>query len=331
MALVALTLVIAVSTLGYMAFGFPLVDALFQTFTTISTVGYREIRPLDTNAEKLFTIGVIVVGVGSALYTLSAVFEAIVQGEIAELVGRRRMDRNIAKLSGHLIVCGFGRVGREITRAACEHGADVVVVDRDPDRCRLVNGCPVLTGDATDEAVLRDAGIERAKTLIAALAGDAENLFVTLTARGLNPDVFIITRARTESSEAKMEQAGANRVVNPQRLGGARMAAFAHEPAVTEFVDVIMHERSLDYRLAEVPVPDGSPLAGRTVRDTHIRDRTGALVLGIHKRSGKIDPNPGPETSVDAGDIVIAIGTPDQLDALRAAADGGKSQPSPSS
>jgi voltage-gated potassium channel len=117
-----------------------------------------------------------------------------------------------------------------------------------------------------------------------------------------------------------MLQAGADRVVNPQRLGGARMAAFALEPAVTEFVDVIMHERTLDYRLAEVPVPDGSPLAGQTVRETHIRDRTGALVLGISKKSGKIDPNPGPETRIEPGDIVIAIGTPDQLDALRTAA-----------
>lgn len=308
------------ATGGYTAFGFTFVDALYQTVTTISTVGFREIEPLDRDAEKLFTIAVIVVGVGTTLYTLSALFEAVVEGEIAELLGRRRMDRSIAKMSGHVIVCGYGRVGREVTLAVGEHGTDAVVIDVDPTRGALVDGSPVIIGDATDETVLKAAGIDRAKTLVAAVADDAANLYVTLTARGLNPDLFIISRARTEASEPKMLQAGANRVVNPQRLGGARMAAFALEPAVTDFFDVIMHERTLDYRLAEVPVPEASPLAGRTVRETHIRDRTGALVLGVLKHSGKIDPNPGPETTLDAGDIVIAIGTPDQLGALRQAA-----------
>ena len=319
------------STFGYVLFGFPVVDALFQTVTTISTVGFREIQPLDRDVEKIFTIAVIVVGVGTTLYTLSALFEFVVEGEIAELLGRRRMDRSIAGMSGHLIVCGYGRVGREVTRAAREHGADVVVVDTDPSRIALVDHVPAVTGDATDESVLRAIGIERARTLVAAIAADADNLYVTLTARGLNPDLFIIARARTEASEPKMLQAGANRVVNPQRLGGARMAAFALEPAVTEFVDVIMHERTLDYRLAEIAVPDGSPLAGRTVRDSHIRDRTGALVLGLQKRSGKIDANPGPETTLEVGDIVIAIGTSEQVDALRAAAAAQKSRPSTSS
>lgn len=311
------------STIGYVLFGFPLVDALFQTVTTISTVGFREIQPLNRDVEKLFTIAVIVIGVGTTLYTLSALFEFVVEGEIAELLGRRRMDRSIAKMSGHLIVCGYGRVGREVARAAREHGADVVVVDTDPSRIALVEGVPALAGDATDETILRAVGIERAKTLVAAIAADADNLYVTLTARAMNPGLFIIARARTEGAESKMVQAGANRVVNPQRLGGARMAAFALEPAVTEFVDVIMHERTLDYRLAEIAVPDGSPLAGRTVRDSHIRDRTGALVLGLQKRSGKIDANPGPETRLEAGDVVIAIGTSEQLDALRTAAAAG--------
>jgi voltage-gated potassium channel len=319
-------MIVAGATFGYVLFGFTVVDALFQTVTTISTVGFREVQPLNRDVEKLFTIVVIVVGVGTTLYTLSAFFEFIVEGEIAELLGRRRMDRSIAKMSGHLIVCGYGRVGREVTRAAREHGADVVVVDTDPSRIALVDGVPAVTGDATDEGVLRSIGIERAKTLVAAIAADADNLYVTLTARAMNPGLFIIARARTESAESKMVQAGANRVVNPQRLGGARMAAFALEPAVTEFVDVIMHERTLDYRLAEIGVPDGSPLAGKTVRDSHIRDRTGALVLGLQKRSGKIDANPGPETTLEVGDIVIAIGTADQLDALRAAAGVAKSR-----
>jgi voltage-gated potassium channel len=317
---VLLAAVVVASTAGYVAFGFGLVDALYQTVTTVSTVGFREVQPLETSGEKLFTIAVIVAGVGTALYTFSALLESLVEGEVAELLGRRRMDRSIAKMADHLIVCGFGRVGREVARNAVERGAAVVVVDLDPDRCRSVEGCAVVQGDATDEHILHAAGIDRARALIAALNADADNLYVTLTARSLNPDLFIISRARTEASEPKMRQAGANRVVNPQRLGGARMVAFALEPAVTEFFDVIMHERSLDYRLAEVGVPNASPLAGHTIRDTHIRDRTGALVLGLRKRSGKIDPNPGPETTIDAGDVVIAIGTVDQLAALRAAA-----------
>ena len=299
-----------------MGFGYGVVEALYQTVTTVATVGYREVRPIDTAAEQLFTIAVILLGVGTALYTFTVGLESLIEGEVAQLLGRRRMDRSIAQLSGHLIICGFGRVGREVARDAHEHRADAVVIDLDGDRLGQVRTCPVIQGDATDEGILRAAGIDRARALISALHTDADNLYVTLTARGMNPDLFIISRARLEASEGKMRQAGADRVVNPQRLGGARMAAFALQPSVTEFLDVIMHERSLDYRLEEIPVPQASPLAGRSIREAHIRDRTGALVLALRTSSGRIDANPAPETVIEPDAILIVVGTTEQLKAL---------------
>lgn len=313
-----LAAVVAGSTAGYLAFGFGLLDALYQTVTTVTTVGFREVRPFGPG-EKAFTIVVVVVGVGTALYTFTSILEVLVEGEVAQLLGRRRMDRDIAKLSGHLIVCGFGRVGSEVTRFACRRGEGVVVVDRDPARvarAAAISGCAAFEGDATDEKVLDAVGIGRARALVAALDGDADNLYVTLTARGMNPDLFIIARARVEASEGKLRQAGANRVVNPQRLGGARMAAFAFQPHVSQFVDVVMHERTLDFRLEEVEVGARSALAGRTLRDAHIRDRTGAMILAIAKPSGAIDANPPPETVIEDRDVLIAIGTESQLAAL---------------
>jgi voltage-gated potassium channel len=165
--------------------------------------------------------------------------------------------------------------------------------------------------------VLKRAGIERASTLVAAINTDAENLYVTLSGRTLKPDLFIVARARTHTSEETRRRAGADRVVNPQAIGGERMAAFVLQPHVAEFVDVVMHDGSLEFRLEEVPVPAGSPLAGRTIRENHIRDTTGALVLALREADGTFRTNPDPSTPVEAGQILIVIGTADQLDQLR--------------
>jgi voltage-gated potassium channel len=178
----------------------------------------------------------------------------------------------------------------------------------------------VVQGDATMDEVLKEAGIDRARVLVTALNTDAANLFVTLTARSLRPDLFIVARARLESSEAKLTQAGADRVVNPQGIGGARMAAFVLQPHVAEFLDVVMHDGSLEFRLEEIPLPDQSPLAGKSLRDAHIRDSTGALILALRDATGEFTTNPPPETELCAGQILIAIGTDTQLRALAAAA-----------
>lgn len=225
------------------------------------------------------------------------------------------MERRIENLKNHVILCGWGRVGQAIARHVAGADHDMVVVDISSER---LPPAPALTvrGDATDDAVLRSAGIERAGVLVTALSADPENLYVTLTARSLCPDLFIVARAYADSSVDKLLQAGANRVVNPSNIGGARMAAFALQPHVAEFVDVVMHDGSLEFRLEEVPVPDGSPLDGRTLRDAHIRDRTGALVLAMRNETGSFMTNPGPEVKIHAGQILIAIGTGAQLAAL---------------
>ncbi|HEY7137525.1 MAG TPA: potassium channel protein [Acidimicrobiia bacterium] len=314
LALVALTSVIVVGTIGYVVLGFGWLDALYQTVTTVATVGFREVRPLS-DAGKIFTIALIMVGVGTALYTFGVVLETLIEGRLFELFGRRRMERAIAGMNGHVVVCGWGRVGHAITRYVAGAGQDVVVVDTDATRLTDLR-YPSVAGDATDDATLLRAGVDRARALVAAVDTDAANLFVTLSARALKPDLFIVARARMDATEEKLLRAGANRVVNPQSIGGARMAAFVLQPAVAEFLDVVMHDGSLEFRLEEVRVPESSGLVGATIRDAQLRDRTGALVLAIRGADGEFVTNPEPDAKLAGGQLLIAIGTAVQLDAL---------------
>jgi voltage-gated potassium channel len=309
-----LALVLVIGTVGYVALGFTVLDAVYQTVAVVTTVGFR--HPL-TAGGKVFTIGLVLTGVGTALYTLTVLLEAVVEGHVRELFEQRRMERKIQRMESHVIICGWGRVGRAIARAVSNAGHTVVVVDRDEKRLAEVP-YPTVMGDVTDDAVLEEAGIARARVLVAALNTDADNLYVTVSGKALRPDLFIIARARTESSEPKLTRAGADRVVNPQRLGGERMAAFAMQPHVAEFVDVVMHDGSLEFRLEEFAVGPTSPLAGKTLRQTQIRDTTGALVLAVRHQSGDFTTNPVPETTIAEGDILIAIGTSDQLAQLQA-------------
>jgi voltage-gated potassium channel len=313
-----LALITVAGTVGYMILGFGVLDAVYQTITTITTVGFREVEPLD-GTGKVFTIALILVGVGTALYTFSVLIEAFVEGEIGNVVGRRRMERTINDMKDHVVICGWGRVGQALARYVTGAGQEVVIIDQDAAR---LEGCPhpSVHGNATDDEVLRGAGIGRARVLAAALTTDSDNLYVTMSGRALAPDVFIIARARVDSSEEKLTRAGANRVVNPQSIGGARMAAFALQPHVAEFMDVVMHDGSLEFRLEEMLVPFGSALAGQSLRDAHLRDRTGAMVLAIRDdRTGKFTTNPEPESLIEAGQILIAIGTSVQLAALQEA------------
>jgi voltage-gated potassium channel len=211
-----------------------------------------------------FTIVLILVGVGTVLYTITALIGLVLEGDLLELVGRRRMDRKIAGMSGHVVLCGYGRVGRALGHELAATGTPVVVVERD--RAAL-GACPfpVVEADATSDESLRQAGVARARTLAAGLPSDADNLFVTLSGRALNPGLFIVARAREESTVDKLLRAGADRVVNPQRIGGARMAAFVVQPNVAEFLDVVMHDRSLEFRLGEAQVGHRSRLVGATL------------------------------------------------------------------
>ncbi len=314
LALTLLLTVFVVGTIGYVALGFSVLDAAYQTVTTVATVGFREVRPLD-DAGKIFTIVLILFGVGTALYTFSVVLESLIEGDLMELLGRRRMERQIDAMRGHVIVCGWGRVGRAIAEELTASGMELVAVDLDPSRFGNGSWASVL-GDATEDRVLEQAGVAHARALVAALDTDAGNLFVTVSARALRPDLFIVARARVEASEEKLRRAGADRVVNPQSIGGARIAAFVLQPHVTEFLDVVMHDRDLEFRLEEVAVPDGSAIAGETIRSAQLRDRTGALVLALRELDGTFATNPSPDTTIQQGQVLIAIGTSTELEAL---------------
>lgn len=312
--LAALALVVVIGTAGYTALGFGLLNSLYQTVVTVSTVGYGFPHPIG-DGVKAFTIALILLGVGTALYTFTVTLELLIDGHMRELIRRSRMDREIEKMQGHVVICGWGRVGREVARYLVNAGQEIVVVDRDGDRIATV-GFPTIIGDVTEDATLVRAGIERAGTLIAALDTDADNLFVTVASRSFNPTIHVIARARSESSEAKLLRVGAGRVVNPQRLGGDRMAAFVTQPHVVDFLDVVMHDGSLEFRLEELTVGPHSSLAGQTLRATRVHELTGCLVLAIRRPDGSFTPNPSPEAEVAAGDVLIGVGTSPQLAAL---------------
>jgi voltage-gated potassium channel len=275
-------------TIGYLLLGFSPLNALFQTVTTVSTVGFREVEPLSANGQ-VFTMVLIVLGVGAAFYAFGVIIETFIEGRLNELLGRRRMDKTIASMTGHVVICGAGRVGRSICAEVAESGRRAVVIELDEDKAAAC-GAPAVVGDATEDAMLRAAGIERASALVAAVETDADNSFIVLSARALNPGLFVVARARSVDSEEKMRRAGADRVV--------------------------MHERSIEFRLEEVRIDNGSPIVGRSLRDAHLRDRTGALVLALREPDGTFRTNPTPDAVMEAGQVIIAIGTQAELESL---------------
>lgn len=316
-AVLALAVVTLLGTVGYLLLGFTPLEAMYQTVTTVATVGFREVKPL-TPAGMVFTMVLIVVGVGTVLYNLGVILEAVTEGHLRQFLERRRMDQRIAAMRGHVIICGHGRVGRSAREYLVANGYDVVVVDKDPQRVEgLETDVAHIVGDVTDDAVLREAGIEHARALVAALETDADTVYLTLSARAMCPDLTIVARARTTDSKNKLVLAGATRAVNPQRIGGRRMAVFALQPDVAEFLEVVMHDEDVDFRIEQVPVLPGSALAGRTVGELGVRERTGALLLALRRAADQpLEPNPAPGTPVPPGAVLIALGTQRELDAL---------------
>lgn len=316
-AVLALAVVTLLGTVGYLLLGFTPLEAMYQTVTTVATVGFREVKPL-TPAGMVFTMVLIVVGVGTVLYNLGVILEAVTEGHLRQFLERRRMDQRIAAMRGHVIICGHGRVGRSAREYLVANGYDVVVVDKDPHRVEgLETDVVHIVGDVTDDAVLREAGIQHARALVAALETDADTVYLTLSARAMCPDLTIVARARTTDSKNKLVLAGATRAVNPQRIGGRRMAVFALQPDVAEFLEVVMHDEDVDFRIEQVPVLPGSALAGRTVGELGVRERTGALLLALRRGADQpLEPNPAPGTPVPPGAVLIALGTQSELDAL---------------
>lgn len=321
-----LVLVVAAGTIGYHELEqWPLLDALYMTVITISTVGFSEIRPL-TNEGRSFTMILIFLGGGTAAYGIGSLIEYVLSSELSVTLAERRRQRLIDSMQNHYIICGFGRLGRQIASEFSSMGVAFVVIDEDTEitaECAR-QGYACVQGDATKDAVLLQAGVNRAKGLLTALDSDAENLYVVLSARHLQPDLLILARADQEESESKLLQAGANRVLSPYALGGRRMAAMALRPNVVQFLDVVTHAEDLELWLEEVSIGEDSPLSGMSLGETRVRSQTGALVLAVVGPDGRLVTNPESDFALASGSRVIALGTRTQLRALCDLAATGK-------
>lgn len=285
-----------------------LLDAIYMTVTTVTTVGFREVQPLSTGG-RIFTVFLVLSGVGTAFYLLTAAVALIVEGDLPGVFGYRRMRQKIQALSDHYILCGFGRVGQEIAREFRERGVPFVVVESNEEAISraLAQNCLVVEGDATADDVLIEAGIHRARGLLAASDSDIGNTYITLTAKALNPRVFVVARAGQAASRSRLSRAGADRVISPYTIGGRRMALSALQPMVLDFIDLLAVGRYGEQILAEVQVEGGSTLDGATLARV-FEACPSARVLGLQRPGGQTVVGPGPEEPLAAGDRLIILG-----------------------
>ncbi len=323
-----IAVVLVAGTVGYVLVeGWSPFRAFYMTVITVATVGYREMGELS-RAGMGFTIVLILFGVAAVGFAVSSLTAMIVGGEIQHVFRGRKMESAIAKLKDHFIICGSGVVGREVALEFQKAGIPFVVVERDLQASELKEEPVVLfvEGDASDDGTLQRAGIERAKGLISALREDASNVFVTLTARQLNPRLLIVSRASEPGTESKLLRAGANRVVSPYQIGGHRMATVALRPSVVDFLDVVMGHGEASLRVEEVSVNPASSLVGHQVRETDIGQRTGAIVLGIQGEAGLCHlSTPGvilSTTVIRSGDVLFVLGNEAQINRLKEIARG---------
>lgn len=316
--LLILVAVIAFGTVGYALIEkWSLLDALYMTIITLSTVGFREVYSLSPSG-RMFTIVIIVVGVAGAAYTLSVIGQMVVEGEIKRLLGRRRMQKGIQELVDHYIVCGFGKVGRRAARELSFRRVPFVIVDKDPQRIEQAEKDAFLfvQGDSTTDETLIDAGIERAKGLIIAVANEADNVFIALSARQLNPHLFITARGESDDAEKKLKRAGANKVVFPHRIGAIRMALTTLRPNLVDFMSVVTFDKDTGLAIEEIQIKPGSSLDQTTLQVCPIRKELGIMVVGIKKEGKDVFLNPAPDTKIEAGDILIVIGEKKKLESL---------------
>jgi voltage-gated potassium channel len=301
--------ILGLGTVGYMAIeDQSALSALYMTTITVTTVGFREAFPLSA-AGRAFTIFLAFSGVGVILLIASEFARVMLQTDLRRLIGIRRDLTMIKKLSNHIVVCGHGRMGQAVVEVLRQRGVSFVVVESDPERCRVLEEMRLqyVSGDATQEDVLRAAGASRARTLIACLADDAHNVYSILLARQLNPDITVIARAMERDAEERMRLAGADRVINPYHLGGMRLALTAIKPTVTDFIEASVFGSTMELELAEVVVHPSSDLAGKTLAGAEVRQRFGIIVVAL-KRGEESTFNPGPNELIEAGDVLVALG-----------------------
>ncbi len=304
--------------------GWTWLDAVYMTVITVATIGYGETHDLSGNpAARVFAVVYILLSLGTIAFAVSSITAFVVEGELKNILGRRRMERDIARLKGHFIVCGSDETARTIIGELRSTRRDFVVVE--PARERIdallaLGAFPFVAGDPADDEVLVKAGIERASGILLSLPTDEANLFVTISARGLNPSLRIVSKGNDIRSHAKMSKAGADYVVSPTFIGGMRMVSQMVRPAAVSFLDIMLRERAADaLRVEDVPIPAGSALRGRKVGEAGLRDVVqGALLVGLKRAgTGEHEFNPGPETVVREGDALIYIATPDAVQRLK--------------
>ena len=310
--------IIILGVTGYMMIeGWNLLDALYMTVETLTTVGYNEVHDM-TRMGRIFTILLICIGVVFFLYVAGAVVQFMVEGRIRTILGRRSLDKKIDRLKNHHIICGYGRIGRILCNILTRKPIDLVVIEKDEELIPIMDKDKVLylSGDATDEVDLLKAGIQRAKGLIAVLATDTANVFLVLTARQLNPDLFIIARASQKESKSKLKAAGANRVESPYDMGAASMAQRIIRPTVTNFLDLAFAHKRKDIQMEEIPVNSSSNLVNVMLKDSGIRQQFKLIIIAIKKLDGNMLFNPSFEAVIEAGDTVIAVGQEGNLQKL---------------
>ena len=313
----SLLIILLVGSAGYMVLeGWSFFEGLYMTVISLTTVGFGEVRPLSFSG-RVFTILLIFSGIGLMFYVISAITGMVIEGHFKDVFGRRRLERAIHNIKDHYIICGFGRIGEVIARELHHNGIPIVVVDNDPERLPVLerSGYLHLFGNATQEEMLLAANIDRARGLVSVCSSDADNVYIVLTARSLNPNLTIVARAGETGSEQKLLRAGANEVISPYELGGHRMAQTILRPTVVDFMDMAMGE-GIDLSLEEIPVGAGADIIGLPLRDSGIRQRLDLIIVAIKRLDGTMLFNPQPDTVILQGDTLIALGSKANLDKL---------------
>ena len=314
----AFLVIVVIGTFGYWLLeDMTALEALYMTVIIVTTVGLGGVHPLHGEGQ-IFTVFIIVFGVGAFTYFATTVANYFIAGEITGFLERRRMQKEIEQLKDHFIVCGFGRMGEQVAREFKRESRPLVIIERDENAVQRASskGYLVIPGDAENDEVLKHAGVQRADGLVTVLHTDAANLMVTMSARALNEKLNVISRVIMESNHNKLIMAGAHRVLFPYGLGGRRMAQMALRPNVAEFLEVVMHDEELELWLEELTIAIGCELDNVAIGAANIRSSTGANVVAVRQRTGKLLAAPTPDTKLQAGDIIVALGTRPQLKLL---------------
>ncbi len=301
---------IGFGTAGYVIFeDMPPFDAFYMTLITISTVGFSEIKPL-TDIGRVITIIIIILGISLLTYTLGQVARVFVEGELRKILGRKKLEKQISALENHYIICGYGRIGSIIVKELSVANIPLVIIEQEAEALAELeaNQLLYLNMDATTDEALIAAGLERAHGLVTAVSSDADNVFIALSAKGLRPDIFILARASDVKNESKLLRAGASRVVCPYQMGGRRMAEILHKPTVVDFLDQTMMHNELGLQMEEAIIPEHSPITGKTVVSSNLRQEFGVIIVAIKRTSGEMVFNPGAGETFNAGDVIVVIG-----------------------